>query len=1351
MGTMGTSVNNKGRLRRLFAWGITLALCLGFASPILGQTYLVHRYSEEQGLPSSNVSGLSQDSWGRMWFATRVGVSCYDGVNFENYTTAHGLSATSYNKMAVDRQGAIWALGNRIDTGFNISIFRDNRWISMVSPRNLVRFSEISGFQVIDIEMPPQVVATTPDSRLICFQDGQWRHLSSTAAPRSNWQSRAVIGMSGDGLIYWQEDKWTRVSTADGLLSDTVNDVASWQQKCLIATGEGLSILNADGTIDNSLDEKLHLPAGGIKSMVIEHAGLYPSSPIDKPRIWLYGEGWLGHFSMDNPKMEYVPVHPRFTRRGITPVKMMPDYRRGLYIGNRYEIFYFDFPTQTLSPLGIRNGLIGEGCHALYIDFEKNIWIAGERGVSKIASRRFETYQLGQGLSEDEVTAVAEYEPGKYILGHNQGLTFWEDGHFTPFPFGILPGRVSSLYRSLEIIQDPQQRIWIAASNAGLAEIDRNKNIRWHCEELISQGNQIVCLHIDWRGNFWVGSNLGLFLKKGDRFIPVLTQTGIRKIYARKDDTLVIGTMGRGILLSRGKSWQEINYPGGGMANSVYALKEDRKGRLWVGTGGGLFTLDRDKLAKFVEKGFSIDRPVYFIQEDNHGRLWFGTDNGVVRWDGKKPIHYSTIDGLAGQETNRGTGIIDSRGRLLIGTNRGLSIYEEGFDNADESIPPPRLNLLHIEVNDREVPLTENMVFGHDTHSLVFHFRGISFLDEKAIRFQYKLEGFDKGWIGENYPYNQMVRYSNLPGGHYHFHLKAKNALGVWSDTITTANFSIRGPFYRQWWFLLIAFLLTGLISFALFRFFNQQRYAILLEKQVAERTDQLREVESQYRNLFEESMDVIYISTPEGLFLEINPAGIELFGFQSREEALDTYVIWNYYYPEDRANLTQALDRQGYIKNYEVALRKKQGDKIVVQITATVVRDKQGKITAYRGIIRDITEKKRLEQQLLQSQKMEAIGTLAGGIAHDFNNILGVILGYTELLLDDLPKQGAIRRNVEHIEVAAQRAAGLVKQILTFSRRGDQQRKPLRLSLTIEEALKLLRSSLPSTIDIRQNLRATADIIQADITQINQVIMNLGANAAFAMKGKTGILEISLDEVYLDAEAIKSYTELKPGPYLRLSVHDTGRGIPREVLKHIFEPYFTTKKIGEGTGMGLAVIHGIVKGHRGDITVYSEPEKGTTFNIFFPQLQLDGDFEETSHQVEDLPGGTERILLVDDEKELTQVGSQMLERLGYAVYATTSPREALKLFKQDAASFRLIITDLTMPQMTGIQLARQVKRIDPGIPIILCSGYGDPLARERSKALGINDFIIKPIVKSELSKVVRRVLDNPLPAPTAN
>ena len=397
----------------------------------------------------------------------------------------------------------------------------------------------------------------------------------------------------------------------------------------------------------------------------------------------------------------------------------------------------------------------------------------------------------------------------------------------------------------------------------------------------------------------------------------------------------------------------------------------------------------------------------------------------------------------------------------------------------------------------------------------------------------------------------------------------------------------------------------------------------------------------------------------------------------------------------------------------------------------------------------RDITEQKEAEkeraalrEQVHQAQKMEAIGTLAGGIAHDFNNILMAISGFAELANLDVAEGSKAKYNLQQSMKATHRAKDLVQQILSFTRQGKQERKPLNIQPIVKEALKFLRASLPTTIEIRQDMEENLGTIEADPTEVYQVLMNLCTNAAHAMEEKGGVLEVSLSQVDIPGEAPAASRGIEPGPYLRLRVSDTGHGMPPEILKKIFDPYFTTKEVGKGTGLGLAVVHGIVKSYGGEISISSEVGKGSTFDIYFPRIQALGRPSE-AEKAEPLPfGGHERVLFVDDEKTIAEIGESMLKYLGYAVEVRTSSIDALELFRAQADRFDLVITDMTMPNMTGDKLAQELLRIRPGIPIILCTGFSEYLTEEKAKALGIQELVMKPLAMKDLAAVIRRALD---------
>ena len=387
--------------------------------------------------------------------------------------------------------------------------------------------------------------------------------------------------------------------------------------------------------------------------------------------------------------------------------------------------------------------------------------------------------------------------------------------------------------------------------------------------------------------------------------------------------------------------------------------------------------------------------------------------------------------------------------------------------------------------------------------------------------------------------------------------------------------------------------------------------------------------------------------------------------------------------------------------------------------------------------------EKQQIEKRLLQAQKMEAIGTLAGGIAHDFNNILSAILGYAEMVEMDLSSDSSARKNQQAVIKAGLRAKDLVQQILLFSRQTDYEIKPIQPHLTIKEALKLLRSSIPTTIEIRENIGTNCGSILADPTQMHQVIMNLCTNAYHAMQETGGVLGVGLSKVEITREDISfDDLQLDPGKYIKLEISDTGQGMDKVTMEKIFDPYFTTKPKGEGTGLGLSVVLGIVRSVSGHIKLYSEPGKGTVVHIYFPRLETEVDTLEVQKE-EPLPTGNERVLLVDDEKAILDMTKQSLENLGYNVTAFTSSQEALESFQADPKKIDLVITDMTMPYMTGLEMAKQMFAVRPKMPVILCTGFSALITQEKTQALGIKGFLTKPILKKELSKTIRKVIDD--------
>jgi PAS domain S-box-containing protein len=492
-----------------------------------------------------------------------------------------------------------------------------------------------------------------------------------------------------------------------------------------------------------------------------------------------------------------------------------------------------------------------------------------------------------------------------------------------------------------------------------------------------------------------------------------------------------------------------------------------------------------------------------------------------------------------------------------------------------------------------------------------------------------------------------------------------------------------------------------------------------------------------------EQAAEAVIITDANFIIEYVNPAFERISGFGKSEIiGLHSRILKSGSHDETFYRKIEDTLSRGEVWAGRLTSKKKDGTFYEAEVTSSPVRDQSGATINYVSIHRDITQEVKLEMALRQAHKMEALGTLAGGIAHDFNNILMAIIGYTEIVHFNFPEESAEKHQLEQVLKAAFRAKDLVRQILAFSRLDELERKPVQIVSIVREALELLRSSLPSTIEIREDLLISSQesVVLADSTQIHQVLMNLATNAAHAMRLRGGVLSVSLSAVEDDVFLVFRHPDRKTGPFLRLTVSDTGQGIEPEVMERIFDPYFTTKGTGEGSGMGLAVVQGIVRSHGGMIEVFSEPGKGSSFHVYLPRSEAKAPEKENTFK--DISGGCERILFVDDEEFLASLGKEILEPLGYSVTVITSSSDALEIFRANPGDFDLVITDMTMPTLTGMELSQKIMALRPGMPIILCSGFSDLITGTRAKELGIREFIMKPYDIGGFTKTIRRVLD---------
>ncbi len=515
--------------------------------------------------------------------------------------------------------------------------------------------------------------------------------------------------------------------------------------------------------------------------------------------------------------------------------------------------------------------------------------------------------------------------------------------------------------------------------------------------------------------------------------------------------------------------------------------------------------------------------------------------------------------------------------------------------------------------------------------------------------------------------------------------------------------------------------------------------------------SDMEREAEARYRTIAAQTGQMIYDADMRQGVFKWGGAVTQVTGYTLEEvHSFTPEEMISAIHEEDRNRVTATLEAaMDAVSTYQIEyrIRHKSGEYRHVENLGVALPDEEGRAYRLLGTIKDITarvkaeeEQRRLERETQHSQKLESLGVLAGGIAHDFNNILAAIIGLTDMALHDIPPDSATYTDLQEALQAAHRAKELVKQILMFSRQSGEERTPIYLHVVVREALKLLRASLPATIEIIDNVDVASGAVLANPVQMHQVVMNYCTNAAQAMNGKKGVLEVRLTDVEVDEKMAALHPKLHPGPYVKLSVSDTGHGMEPGVMNRIFDPFFTTKGPGEGTGMGLAVVHGIVSNHGGVILVESVVNKGSVFHTFLPRICDPAITAEmaTTH----VPQGREHILFVDDEEGVRHFGKSMLPRLGYQVTVCKSGAEALRIFKRSPEVFDIVVTDYMMPRMTGEVLAASIRRIRPEIPVILFTGFSNQFTEENARKANIQDVVMKPIIGADLARRIRQVLD---------
>ncbi len=763
-----------------------------------GQNYSITNYNIGSGLESNRINSVTQDSLGRIWLATGAGVSVYDAFSWKNVKLPDSNNFSGYRLIVTDELGTIWVapfyLRDKIFTQ------KSSVWSEIPHPDiNGIISETVTGFSVFYQNNSPVVALST---------------LSD--------------------LFLMVKGKWTRLNKTNYKIPTSIYGISLYQKQFYLATSKGVTKIS----FENGTTPVIQNSIFGVDEMVwaVTISGDNPK----KPRFLLLSRTWFGEVVNSSLKKYTLPANVEFMSMFLN-FFIVEDADKKIYMGNKVIKFSFDQKTGKFETFGKNKGFASEGGTFVFVDLEHNIWFADHRGVDKITYHPFTNYYKSTGMLEDEVTAIVEYEPGKFVFGHNSGFSLFKDDVFTPVRFKNNARGTDVVARVLDLLVDDVGNIWAAAGFYGLIKISPDGSYT----EVASKGGSATALAYSKEYGLLVATSNGIFsYKNGElhEFDPSAPLKNFRKIYIFDDKIYLTSQLGLFQLLD-GKIIQLVKDKNP-LVSSTYSLFREEDGSILVGSETGLYLFKNGVLTKFERAGFSLNRSVYFIIKNHQKDYWFGTVDGLTRWDGGSTIYnYSVEDGLSGYEMNRSAAVLDSENRFWIGTNTGLSSYSIGIER--KSIPAPKLFLSTLETADGTFyDLNKPNFIPHDENTLQFTFRGVSFRNENTIEYRIKLEGFDKDFYTLKQAQLYSIRYPNLPSGEYRLIVMAKNRLSVWSDPVYSASIVIEKPFYLKLWFLFFAVVIFVIIYLLVLKFLLTHREQARLEIMVNSRTKELADSE---------------------------------------------------------------------------------------------------------------------------------------------------------------------------------------------------------------------------------------------------------------------------------------------------------------------------------------------------------------------------------------------------------------------------------------------------------------------------------------------------------------------------
>jgi PAS domain S-box-containing protein len=1256
-------------------------------------------FTKKDGLSSNHVVSIFEDSQGNIWFGTYEGVSRYDGITFQPVQTGNGLSNSKVRAIAEDRQGNIWF-------GTEAGLWKYDG-------------KEYSGFTVATGLADDVIMSMLVDSK-----------------------GKIWIGTENGGIGRFDGRSFTNVSITTGLGDSTVYAILEDRKGNIWFTAPG-GVGKYDGKDFTNYTMADGLNNNIIRAIIEDHDG----------NLW-FGTNGGGIFKYDGKGFTYITEKNGLSSNMVWA--LLEDREGNIWIGT-YRGGLDKYEGDVFTYFSSKDGLGDDVIRAIFEDRAGNFWFATFRaGVSKFDGKTVTTFTTKDGLVNDFVLTIYQDRKGNLWFGTYGGVSRYDGQKFINITAedGLNDRVVRAIY------EDRAGNLWFGTNTSGINRYN-GKSITYITRKDGLPADDVTSIMEDRRENIWIGTT-------------------------------------KGICFSDGKTFTDISGKCGFKQKNIYSIAQGAKDNLWLAAyGDGIIKFNATNLLKTLPEGttgdkcdcsFEVfdsrdglhDNNVVSIVFDDNGKLWIGTEKGISQFDvgeyeksGRKIFkHYGREENLIGIECIHNSICKDRDGNIWFGTINGAIKYNPGREKSNLVPPLTHITGLHLLYGEESwldyadaLSLKDGLPLGlklpYNKNYLEFDFMGLSFTAPGKVRYQYQLEGFDDFWVPGRV--ESYAGYPNLPPGKYTFKVKACNSDGIWNKEPASFYFEITPPFWSAWWF----YLLCGfLVILALSVFIkvrirglekqrkilrdkvkiateelekekeNVERINLELEDRVRERTSELKVSEEKFRLVVENANDAIFI-VQDGLVKFPNPKTAEMLGYSEVE--LEKISLNGIIHPDgqdkeagkQRGNPEEG--RSPVTDSFRV--KNKSGKEFRVEINSTPIQW-EGKGAALY-FLRDITEKKRLEAQLLDAQKMEAVGTMAGGIAHDFNNLLMGILGNASLILSEIDTGHPFYEGLKNVENYVQSGADLTRQLLGFARGGKFEVMPTELNRVVKNSSEMFNRT-HKEITIHGKYKAGLWIAAVDRGQIEQVLVNLYVNAWQAMPGGGDIFLQTDNVVFGDDDMIPG--GLNPGYYVRMSITDTGVGMDEATKQRIFEPFFTTKEMGRGTGLGLASVYGIIRNHGGAIQVNSEEGRGTTFTIYFPVAE-----REVVQEQKILKGyltGSETILFVDDEKMVREISGKILKRLGYALFIAGSGKEAVAIYSKNRDKIDMVILDVIMPQMGGAETYNELRRIDPNVKVLIASGYSIDEQTEGMLAQGCRGFIQKPFGFEVLSRKIRSILD---------